>query len=90
MWLTRSGLAARLRPFLTLAHLRLPRGAKQRYLGALDLWSMHPRLGFVDALTAVTVAGTDIALDTFASDFDGIPDITRWQPPDGAASDGTS
>jgi len=51
---------------------------------------MHPRLGFVDALTAVTVAGTDIALDTFASDFDGIPDITRWQPPDGAASDGTS
>ncbi len=75
-------VAARLRPFIGLSQLRLAPGAKDRYLHALDLWSEHPRLGFVDALTAVTVAQTDVMLATFDSDFDGVPDITRWQSPD--------
>jgi len=79
-------VAARLRPFLTLPHLHLPRAAKQRYLQALALWSANPRLGFVDALTAVTVVGMDIAFATFDSDFDGLPDIARWQPPNAGAA----
>ena len=80
-------VAARLRPFLRLTELRLARGAKERYLRALDLWSDHPRLGFVDALTAVTVAQTDVVLATFDSDFDGVPGITRWQPPGAGGGD---
>ncbi len=72
-----------LKPILDLPYLRLPQGQRQRYQRALDLWAEIPRLGFVDALTAVTVEGTDIALATFDSDFDGLPGIARWLPPEG-------
>lgn len=75
-------VAARLRPFLLAPHLRLPRGQKRLYLRALDLWAEVPRLGFVDALTAVTVEGSDAALATFDRDFDGLPGIVRWLPPE--------
>ena len=75
-------VAAYLKPLIGLTNLRMGRGQKRLYIRALDLWSAHPRLGFVDALTAVTVAQTDVMLATFDSDFDGLPDITHWQPPD--------
>lgn len=49
-------------------------------LGALDLWASHPKLGFVDALTASCAQQPDIELATFDSDFDDLPDIVRWHP----------
>lgn len=63
--------------------LRL-RGIKLRekrvVLRALDLWTDNPKLGFVDALTASYAQQPGVALATFDSDFDHIPDITRWRP----------
>ncbi len=74
-------VASRLTPILSLPNLALPRGRKRLYLRALELWSEHPRLGFVDALTAAEIEYTGIALATFESDFDGIPGIIHWEPP---------
>lgn len=73
-------IVARLRPLLTLPHLQLPRGRAHLYFHAFDLWLTHPKLGFVDALTAATVEGSDLVLATFDSDFDALPDIARWTP----------
>lgn len=72
-------VAARLRPLLALPHLHLPRGRLRLYGRALELWESHPKLGFVDALTAATVENSDILLATFDSDFDELPALNRWQ-----------
>lgn len=67
-----------------LATIMRLRGVKLRdkrvILRAFDLWSLHPRLGFVDALTASYARLPGIELATFDSDFDNLPDITRWHP----------
>jgi predicted nucleic acid-binding protein len=61
--------------------LRL-RGVKIRdkriVLQALDLWATHPKLGFVDALTATYGQRPGIELATFDSDFDRIRGVRRW------------
>src|SRR6266508_3918617 len=44
-------VATYLVPILRLTNLRLPRGQRRLWLRALDIWTAHPRLGFVDALT---------------------------------------
>jgi predicted nucleic acid-binding protein len=51
---------------------------------ALALWASVPRLGFVDALAAAYAHAPGIHLATFDSHFDGLPGITRWEPPDAA------
>lgn len=76
-----SDIAAYLEPILRLPGLHLPRGAKRRYLTALALWTEHPTLGFVDALTAATVAQPGMLLATFDSDFDVLSGIERWSSP---------
>lgn len=66
-----------------MAMLRL-RGVKLRdkrvVLRSLDIWSDNPGLGFVDALTAAHGQQPGTELATFDSDFDPLPDITRWRP----------
>lgn len=66
-----------------LATLLRVRGFKLRdkriLLRALDLWALHPKLGFVDALTASYAQQSNVELATFDTDFDQIPNITRWQ-----------
>ncbi|MGH2531866.1 MAG: type II toxin-antitoxin system VapC family toxin [Thermomicrobiales bacterium] len=71
--------AGRLSTVLNLRGMRL-RG-KRVIPRALDLWASHPKLGFMDALAASYARHTDVELATFDTDFDEIPDITRWQPP---------
>jgi len=73
-------VAAYLAPIIRLPGLRLPRGRKRLYLRALEIWTEHPGLGFVDALTAATVEHSEMLLATFDSDFDAFPDVRRWQP----------
>jgi uncharacterized protein len=73
-------VAAVLRPILRLRGLKLPRGRKETYLRALELWSHHPALGFVDALTAAMVERGKLTLATFDADFDVFPQFVRWQP----------
>ncbi len=73
-------IAAYLSPIIRLPNLRLPRGRKGLYLRALEIWSELSRLGFVDALTAATVEGSELRLATFDTDFDSLPNIRRWQP----------
>lgn len=75
-------VAAYLGPIIRLPHLKLPPGQKRRYLRALDLWTAHPKLGFVDALTAATVEQSDLHLATFDADFDALPGIKRREPID--------
>ncbi|MBA2276890.1 MAG: type II toxin-antitoxin system VapC family toxin [Chloroflexia bacterium] len=62
------------------------RGVKLRdkrvLLRALDLWTGHPRLGFVDALAASYVQHTGMDLASFDRDFDDLTGISRWQPPE--------
>ena len=53
---------------------------KDIVLAALDLWSNHPRIGFVDAITIVHTRHAGSILATFDRHFDAIPDIVRWQP----------
>ncbi len=71
----------------TIARLRGLRLRDKRFvLGALDLWTAHPKLGFVDALAASYAQQADVELATFDSDFDNLPGITRWEPDDGNAN----
>jgi predicted nucleic acid-binding protein len=76
-----SDVFAYLEPIIRLPNLHLPRGAKRRYQNALSLWSNHPSLGFVDALTATSVTQFGMVLATFDSDFDDLPGILHWQGP---------
>jgi len=76
-------IAAYLAPIIRLPGLRLPRGRKGLYLHALEIWSDLSRLGFVDALTAATVQGSELRLATFNTDFVKLPNIRRWQPTGG-------
>jgi len=65
----------------TILRLRgFKRREKQVLLRALDLWTEKPKLGFVDALTAAYAQQPGVELATFDTDFDDIPDITRWSP----------
>jgi predicted nucleic acid-binding protein len=73
-------IAEILSPILRLRGLRLPRGHKRLYTRALELWSTHPKLGFVDALTTALVEDSDIELATFDRDFDEFQHIKRWIP----------
>ena len=70
-----------LRTILRLPGFRLARGQKRLYLRALDLWDTYPKLGFADAIVAASVEQRSIPLATFDADFDQIPGITCWQPP---------
>jgi hypothetical protein len=78
--MTADEIAERLRPIIGLAHLHVPRGRRHLYLRALDLWTTYPKLGFVNALTAAMVEGTDVKLATFDSDFNALQGIDRWSP----------
>ncbi len=72
--------ARNLAPLLRMQGLRVLPTQKRRCLHALDLWLEHPRLDFVDALTAATVQETGMRLATFDGDFDAFPEIKRWRP----------
>lgn len=72
--------AARLAALLRVRGLKLRE--KRVILQALELWGTSPKLGFVDALTASYAQRSDIELASFDADFDQIPGIRRWQPPD--------
>jgi predicted nucleic acid-binding protein len=70
--------AARLATLLRLRGMKLR--DKRMLLRALELWTVQPRLGFVDALTATYAQQSGVELATFDADFDEIPGMTRWQP----------
>lgn len=72
--------AARLAALLRLPGVRLR--DKRVVLRGLDIWAEHPKLGFVDALTAAHAQRTGIRLASFDADFDRFPEIDRWMPDD--------
>lgn len=67
--------------------LKFAPGMQQRYLRALEIWSEHPRLEFVDALTVAIVENSQHVLATFDRDFDPFDDIEHWRPENGHAGD---
>ncbi len=77
-----SDAAGRLATLLRLRGVKLRE--KRLVLHALDLWTTHPKLGFVDALAAAYADQPGMQLATFDTDFDPLPGIARWQPPDRA------
>lgn len=70
--------AERLAAILRLRGIKLRE--KRAILRALDLWIDHPKLEFVDALTASYAQQAGIELATFDTDFDDLPGITHWSP----------
>lgn len=72
---------------IRMSGLKLPRGKREQYLRALEIWSERPALGFVDALTAATVEGSVHLLATFDSDFEGLAGIEYWRPDNGHQND---
>ena len=78
-------IAAALKLILSLPGFRLPRGEKRLYLRAFDLYVRYPQLGFADAIVAARVTEKGMPLATFDGDFDGLPGVTRWQPPESGA-----
>lgn len=45
---------------------------------AIGIWTAHPRIGFVDALSAAYAQAPEMLLATFDADFDPLPGINRW------------
>jgi predicted nucleic acid-binding protein len=74
-------VAALLATLLRMPNVRFPRGDKQRFLRALDLWATHPNLGLADCIVATTAILRDAELATFDRGFDRLPGLKRWQPP---------
>ena len=81
-------IVARLKPIIGLPGLKVPR--KRLWLRALDVFVSSPNLGFVDALTIAYAEQPGITLATFDHDVDGVPGISRWQPPAEIGDNGTS
>ena len=75
-----SEAAASLAAVVSSRGLRL--SDKRAILRALDLWEAQPRLGFVDTLTAAYAQLPGMQLATFDTDFDAMPNISRWMFPD--------
>jgi predicted nucleic acid-binding protein len=68
----------------TIIRLRgFKRRDKRVLLRALELWTVQPSLGFVDALTAALAQRPGFELATFDADFNTLPGITRWYPAGG-------
>jgi predicted nucleic acid-binding protein len=74
-------IANYLRPVLRMPALRLPRGDKQLYLRALNIYTANPTLEFADAIIAARCERLNIPLATFDERLAKLPTITRWQPP---------
>ena len=77
--LPRAETVALLRPILQLPGCKLPH--KRRCLRALDLWTTHPSLSFVDALNAMQARELGVPLASFDVDLIEEPGVTPWRPP---------
>lgn len=67
---------------LRMRGFRFPAGNKQRFLQALQLWAEHPRLGFADAIVAVTAMTRGAHLASFDNDFQKVLGLSIWDPPE--------
>jgi predicted nucleic acid-binding protein len=79
-------IADYLAPILRLRALKFPRGEKQIYLRALEIYVAHPRLEFADAIIAARCERLQIPLATFDEDLARLPTLTRWRPSNGSVS----
>lgn len=76
--LTPADACARLRPLIDMPAFK--HRQKRILLGALDVWTGYPQLGFSDSLTAALVLDQQIQLAAFDDDFDRFSDIDRYPP----------
>ena len=58
---------------------RFDPGLKRRYLRAMEVWAVHPALGFSDSLIAATIEETGDHLATFDAHFRRFPGINLWK-----------
>lgn len=75
-----SDVAALLATLLRMPNFRFPRGEKQRFLRAIDLWATFPNLGLADCIVATSAMIGGHELATFDRGFDRLHGLIRWQP----------
>jgi predicted nucleic acid-binding protein len=74
-------VATYLLTILQIPGLKLPRGDKQLYLRALEIYSAIPKLEFSDSIIAVRAERLGASLATFDERLGKLDLVTRWQPP---------
>ena len=67
---------------LNMAGFWLPRGEKQIFLDALELFKAHPKLEFSDSVIAIRSHRAGLPLATFDKALLQLPIVTPWQPED--------
>jgi predicted nucleic acid-binding protein len=77
--LPRAEIVAKLRPIITLRHLKLAQ--KRIVLQALLIYYQYPQLDFEDALSIALMQHNKLTtMVSYDRDFDAIPNITREEP----------
>ena len=69
-----------LAPILRLGGFKLPRGDKQIYLRALEIFVANPKLQFSDSVIAARSEHQNVPLATFDEALGRLPSLTRWLP----------
>ena len=72
--------AAMVSSILSLPGFKLPKGEKQIYLDALELFAANPKLEFSDSVIAIRAHRLGIPLATFDRALLKLPIVTPWQP----------
>jgi predicted nucleic acid-binding protein len=73
-------VAPAIRAVLQFSGWRFPAGYLSLYERALDLWELHPKLEFSDAVIAARCERGDLELASFDRHFEKLPQLRRWQP----------
>jgi predicted nucleic acid-binding protein len=71
-----------LRSIISMPGMTFPGLEEDIYRRALDLWELHPKLEFSDAVIAARCERGDLELASFDRHFDQLPQLRRWQPDD--------
>jgi predicted nucleic acid-binding protein len=70
-----------LAPILRLGSFKLPRGDKQIYLRAFEIFGANPKLEFSDSVIAARAEHLGVPLATFDEALGRLPVVDRWVPP---------
>jgi predicted nucleic acid-binding protein len=69
-----------LRSIISMPGMTFPGLEEEVYRRALDLWELHPKLEFSDAVIAARCERNDLELASFDRHFDRFPGLGRWIP----------
>src|SRR5262245_13752459 len=73
-------IVALLSPLLQMPSMKFPRGERQLFMRALDIYATFPKLGFADSIIAARAERAKADLATFDRDLSKLSFVTIWQP----------